>query len=117
LGTQKNSERAKSSRRPSRTRAVPPPPALSLGPALTIAEVAECHRALQVLLAAGAAAIDAHDLKNIDTAGLQLILIAARAARERGTVLRLQGGTELLTGAAAALGLQEELAATVELTS
>jgi ABC-type transporter Mla MlaB component len=88
-----------------------------LGPALTIAEVADCHRALQVLLAGGAAAIDAHDLKNIDTAGLQLILIAGRAARERGTTLRLQGGTQLLTGAAAALGLQEELAATVELTS
>jgi anti-anti-sigma regulatory factor len=90
---------------------------LSLGSALTIAEVADCHRALQVLLAGGSASIDAHNLKNIDTAGLQLLLAAARAARERGVTLRLQGGKELLTGAAAALGLHEELAATAELTS
>jgi anti-anti-sigma regulatory factor len=112
----------KRSTRPARTAArrrttATPPPALSLGPALTIAEVAECHRALQVLLAGGAAAIDAHNLKSIDTAGLQLLLVAGRAARERGVTLRLLGGTELLTGAAAALGLREELAANVELSS
>jgi ABC-type transporter Mla MlaB component len=94
-----------------------PKPALALGPNLTIAEVAECHRALQVLLAGGAGAIDAHNLKSIDTAGLQLLLVAGRAARERGVTLKLLGGTELLTGAAAALGLREELAASVELSS
>ena len=116
--TPKSSKRTRSVRSAPRRR-VPalPPPALSLGSALTIAEVAECHRALQVLLAGGAAAIDARNLKSIDTAGLQLLLVAGRAARERGVTLKLLGSTEFLTGAAAALGLREELAANVELSS
>ena len=38
-------------------------------------------------------------------------------ARERGVTLKLLGSTEFLTGAAAALGLREELAANVELSS
>jgi anti-anti-sigma regulatory factor len=118
MSTQKRPVRAKPVRSAARRRvAAVPPPALSLGPTLTIAEVAECHRALQVLLAGGAAAIDAHNLKNIDTAGLQLLLVAGRAARERGVTLRLRGSTDFLTGAAAALGLREELAANVELSS
>lgn len=118
MGTTGSSTRARPVRRASRRRgSALPPPALSLGPTLTIAEVADCHRALQVLLAGGAASIDAHDLKSIDTAGLQLLLVAGRAARERGVTLKLLGGAELLTGAAAALGLHEELAASVELTS
>jgi anti-anti-sigma regulatory factor len=114
----KSPVRARPVRRASRRRgAAASPPALALGPSLTIAEVAECHRALQVLLAAGSASIDAHDLKSIDTAGLQLLLVAGRAARERGVTLKLLGGTELLTGAAAALGLHQELAASVELSA
>ncbi|HEY7929694.1 MAG TPA: STAS domain-containing protein [Steroidobacteraceae bacterium] len=116
--THKKPTRSRPVRSAARRRAAPAPaPALALGPNLTIAEVAECHRALQVLLAGGAAAIDARNLKSIDTAGLQLLLVAGRAARERGVTLRLLGGTQLLTGAAAALGLREELAASVELSS
>jgi anti-anti-sigma regulatory factor len=114
---QKNSARTRPRSATRRRAAAAPPPALSLGPALTIAEVAECHRALQVLLAGGAACIDARNLKSIDTAGLQLLLVAARAARERGVTLKLLGGVEFLTGAAAALGLREELTANVELSS
>ena len=118
MGSSKSPARVRPVRRASRRRAAaPPPPALSLGATLTIAEVADCHRALQVLLAGGAASIDARDLKSIDTAGLQLLLVAGRAARERGVRLKLLGGTELLTGAAAALGLHEELAASVELSA
>jgi len=117
MATPKNPARTGSVRTAARRRGAPPPPALSLGPNLTIAEVAECHRALQVLLAGGASAIDARDLKSIDTAGLQLLLVAGRAARERGVTLKLLGGTELLSGAAAALGLHDELAANVELSS
>ena len=120
MPSHKSPARVRPVRRASRARpatAPPPPPALALGPTLTIAEVAECHRALQVLLAGGAASIDAHNLKSIDTAGLQLLLVAGRAARERGVKLKLLGGTELLTGAAAALGLREELAASVEFSS
>jgi anti-anti-sigma regulatory factor len=116
MGSSKSPARVTPVRRASRRRQTPPP-ALSLGAALTIAEVAECHRALQVLLAGGAASIDAHSLTSIDTAGLQLLLVAGRAARERGVTLKLLGGTELLTGAAAALGLHDELAASVELSS
>lgn len=118
MATHKKSARTRPVRSAARRRATAPlPPALALGPNLTIAEVAECHRALQVLLAGGAAAIDARNLKSIDTAGLQLLLVAGRAARERGVTLKLLGGTELLTGAAAALGLREELTASVELSS
>ena len=116
MAMQKSPARARP-RRATRRGTVAPPPALSLGPTLTIAEVAQCHRALQVLLAGGAACIDAHNLKSIDTAGLQLLLVAGRAARERGVTLKLLGGTDFLTGAAAALGLREELAANVELSS
>lgn len=115
--TQKSSTRRRPVRSVARRAAAMPPPALSLGAALTISEVAECHRALQVLLAGGAASIDARNLKSIDTAGLQLLLVAGRAARERGVTLKLLGSTEFLTGAAAALGLREELAANVELSS
>lgn len=118
MPTRKSSNPISPLRRPARRRAATAPaPALALGPTLTISEVAECHRALQVLLAGGSASVDAHDLKSIDTAGLQLLLVAGRAARERGIRLKLLGGTELLTGAAAALGLREELAESVELSS
>lgn len=91
--------------------------ALALGPALTITEVASAHRALQRLLAAGKAAADARTLRSIDTAGLQLLLIAGRAARERGLTLRIAGAGELLAGAAEAVGLREQLAAAVELSA
>jgi len=118
MPTRNRSKRIGTLRRVAPRRAAPAPaPALSLGPTLTISEVADCHRALQVLLAGGSASVDAHDLKSIDTAGLQLLLVAGRAARERGIRLKLLGGTELLTGAATALGLREELVESVELSA
>lgn len=94
---------------------------LSLGAALTIREVGACHRQLQRLLRADsrgpAGAIDARSLRSIDTAGLQLLLVAGRAAQQRGSRLAIRGASELLKQAAAELGLDGALGATLELRS
>lgn len=92
------------------------PAALALGPALTIAEVGPTHRKLGAMLEAGAALADASALQSIDTAGLQLLLVAAKAAQQRGLKLKVIGAERLLCGAAGALGLDGELAATLELS-
>ena len=67
------------------------------------------------MLAAGSAVVDARELESVDTAGLQLLLAAAAAARRRGLTLKLLGAGGLNTGAADALGLAEQLAATAEI--
>jgi len=85
-----------------------------LGPALTIAEVGQYARALAAMLSQGQARADAGSLESIDTAGLQLLLATAAAARERGLTLRLQRPPQLLIGAADALGVAGELAAVME---
>ena len=90
--------------------------ALRLGPLLTIREVAPARDALDALLASGAAHADASALESIDTAGLQLLLVAGRAARQRGLRLRVRGGERVLREAADALGLATQLSEAVELT-
>jgi len=93
---------------------------VELGAALTISEVAGCQRQLQRLLCADAtqeaAAIDAQSLRAIDTAGLQLLLVAGQTAQRRGCRPTIRGATDLLQQAAAALGLQGVLGAALELT-
>jgi len=88
-----------------------------IGPLLTINEVAGTRAALDRMLAGGGARADARGLESIDTAGLQLLLAAARAAQERGLKLRLEGGQRLVRGAAEALGLAAQLTAAVELST
>jgi ABC-type transporter Mla MlaB component len=93
---------------------------VALGSALTIAEAGSCWRELRAMLARGGArvaTVDAHALRSVDTAGLQLLLVAGRAARERGLTLRLAGATQLLSDTAEALGLAADLACCVELTA
>jgi ABC-type transporter Mla MlaB component len=90
---------------------------VTLGVALTIAEAAQCARALTAMLARGTARTDARALKSVDTAGMQLLLAAAAAAQERGLTLQVRGGARLLRGAAEALGLGGDLAAVMELSA
>jgi ABC-type transporter Mla MlaB component len=88
---------------------------LPLGSSLSIREVGQRAAQLKALLAAGSAVVDARELESVDTAGLQLLLAAAAAARRRGLTLKLLGAGGLNTGAADALGLAEQLAATAEI--
>ncbi len=89
---------------------------LELGASLTIVEARACQRSLRALLERGHAAADAHALQSIDTAGLQLLLAAGRAARARGLTLKLSGARALLLDAATSLGLGSALTEVVELT-
>jgi anti-anti-sigma regulatory factor len=88
-----------------------------LGPALTIAEVTQAERSFTAMLAGGAAHADAGALESIDTAGLQLLLAVAAAAQERGLKFALRGSSELLQGAAHALGVGGDLAVAMELSA
>ena len=89
--------------------------ALALGASLSIREVGERAAQLEALFAAGRAEVDARMLESVDTAGLQLLLAAAAAARRGGLTLRLLGADRLNAGPAGALGLNEHLAAAAEI--
>ncbi|HEY3730291.1 MAG TPA: STAS domain-containing protein [Steroidobacteraceae bacterium] len=93
----------------------PSAPSLSLGASLSIREVGDCAARLKVLLQGGATEVDARALETIDTAGLQLLLATAAAARRRGLTLKLLGAQRLHQGAANALGLAEQLAASAQI--
>lgn len=89
---------------------------LALGASLTIVEARAVQRSLSALLDCGRAEAEAHALRSIDTAGVQLLLAAGRAARARGLTLKLSGARALLLDAAAGLGLGSALIDVVELT-
>ena len=76
--------------------------------ALTIYAATEAHAALRDCLAASPAGeplvLDAGGLDEVDSAGVQLLLAAARSLRERGTPLHLQDPAPALQAAAATLG-------------
>ncbi|MGA2023668.1 MAG: STAS domain-containing protein [Steroidobacteraceae bacterium] len=76
---------------------------------LSIREVARRHLELKAMLERGAAELDVSALGSIDTAGLQLLLATALAARARGLKLRLLGAQQLMSGAAEMLGLGAHL--------
>ena len=90
---------------------------VALGASLTIVETRTLQRSLKALLQRGRAEADAHALKAIDTAGLQLLLAAGRTARARGLTLKLSGARALLLEAATSLGLGRALTEVVELTA
>lgn len=90
---------------------------VALGASLTIVETRTLQRSLNALLQRGRAEADAHALQTIDTAGLQLLLAAGRAARARGLTLKLSGARALLLEAATSLGLGSALTEVVELTA
>jgi anti-anti-sigma regulatory factor len=89
----------------------------SLGSSLSIREVSERAAQLKALFAAGSAEVDAGQLESIDTAGVQLLLVAAAAARRRGLTLKLLGAASLNAGVADPLGLAGQLAASAEILS
>jgi len=88
---------------------------LALGASLTIVETRALQRSLSALIERGPAEADAHALMSVDSAGLQLLLAAGRAARERGLPFRLFGARALLLDAATSLGLGSALTEVVEL--
>jgi anti-anti-sigma regulatory factor len=89
--------------------------ALVLGASLSIRDVGECAAQFKAMFAAGSAEVDARMLESVDTAGLQLLLAAAGAARRRGLTLKLLGAERLNAGPANALGLTDHLAAAAEI--
>jgi len=88
---------------------------LALGASLTIVEARLLQRSLKALIERGRAEADAHALTSVDTAGLQLLLAAGRAAREGGLPFKLFGARALLLDAATSLGLGSALTEVVEL--
>jgi ABC-type transporter Mla MlaB component len=88
---------------------------MHLGSSLCIHDVRDCALRLDALLAAGGCELDAGELSNVDTAGLQLLLAAALEARRRGLTLKLLGAERLCSGAASALGLAGHLTAAAQL--
>jgi anti-anti-sigma regulatory factor len=90
---------------------------LQLGASLSIREVSECASQLKTMLANGSTDIDLSKLENIDTAGLQLLLVAAVSAQRRGFKVKLIGAQGLRTGAARSLGLHDHLGELAEVVS
>lgn len=88
---------------------------LALGNRLTIVEARAWQRSLHASLERSRAELDARALTSVDTAGLQLLLAAGRAAREHGLSLRVLGARSLLFEAAISLGLGSALTEVVEL--
>jgi anti-anti-sigma regulatory factor len=88
---------------------------LQLGASLSIREVGEYALQLKGLLTGGPLEIDARLLESIDTAGIQLLLVAAASAQRRGFKLKLLGAQGVRTGAAQSLGLDEHLGELAEI--
>ena len=88
---------------------------LRLGANLSIHEAGACLAQLRAALAGGLTEIDASALEAIDTAGMQLLLAAARAVQALGRRLRISHADKLLVATADALGLRAALAAVAEL--
>lgn len=109
-----SSKRVRAAGRPANARPTRP---LALAATLTIGDVADCRRRLQRMLQSDVARLDAHALRTVDTAGLQLLIAAGRAARRRGQRLALAGAAELLTATATSLGLDAALGAVLELSA
>lgn len=86
---------------------------LCVGSSLSIREVGAVCVQLQQSIEAGPVEIDLRGLESIDTAGVQLLLAAVLTARQRGSAVQWLGAEKLLSGAAGALGLDAQLAATV----
>jgi len=82
---------------------------LRLGSSLSIREVTDCATQFKAMLANGPTDMDASGLETIDTAGVQLLLAAAIAAKRHGYKLKLIGAQGVKSGAGRSLGLSEHL--------
>jgi anti-anti-sigma regulatory factor len=90
---------------------------LQLGSSLSIREVSECASQLKMMISSGPTDLDLSKLESIDTAGIQLLLVAAATAQRHGFKLKLIGAQRLRTGAARSLGLHEHLGELAEIAS
>jgi anti-anti-sigma regulatory factor len=93
--------------------AMPTPPLLALPAELCIHGAAALHGQMRAALGAACAAqspdalhLSGADVEEVDTAGLQLLVALAHAARERAVALRLHDASEPLKRAIAAFGLE-----------
>ena len=84
--------------------------AMKLASRLTIAEVAELHRALLARLAAGEPVIlDGTQVQELDTSVLQLLVSLWRTAAARGIGVAWQGVSEVLAKSAVLIGVAEHI--------
>lgn len=84
--------------------------AMKLAPRLTIAEVADLHRALLERLAADECiVIDASEVCELDTSVLQLLVSLWRTAAARGRSVAWQGVSEALRRSAVLIGVAEHI--------
>ncbi len=86
------------------------PGGLGLGDSLTIADVGELRERLRSGLDLGGTLnIDAADVEQVDAAGIQLLCVMARDARNQGLDVAWSGVSDRLSAAVRQLGLEDEL--------
>ncbi len=88
-----------------------PPPALVLGPEMTIAHAAGWHAALAAALQSRPAtlALDLAGVTDFDSSAVQLLLATRRSLVERGDTLHIVAASPAVSDALATFGLQELL--------
>lgn len=88
----------------------PQPAPVRLDARVTIAQAADLHRTLAARVAAGGPIVlDGTEVREIDTAILQLLASLWRTTRERGTPCAWQGTSDVLRNTAALIGVAEAL--------
>lgn len=85
---------------------------VSLPDSLTIHGVRRFKESLQQYAGQSAVTVDLHAIREIDTAGLQLLLAFLRHMRMTGAAFSWVGGPGVVTAAARSLGLAAELSLT-----
>jgi anti-anti-sigma factor len=90
------------------TAAAAPPPALVLGPEMTIAHAATWYAALAAALqeAPATLALDLSGVTDFDSSGVQLLLATRRSLVERGDALHIVAASPPVSEALATFGLQ-----------
>ena len=86
------------------------PAVVALGSGLSIRDVAARAEGLGRALAAGRLVVDAAELHQVDSAGLQLLVSARRTALARGVPFAWHAASDDLTRAARRAGLADALA-------
>ncbi len=91
------------------TAAIPDPAACAVDGELTIQRAAELKPVLVQAARAEAPLIDLSGVTELDTAGVQLLLLARRVAAARGVPLRLAAASEAVRETMTFLGIVKEL--------
>jgi anti-anti-sigma regulatory factor len=88
-----------------------------VGASLSIHEAGACLRELRAAMDHGLTEVDASALQVMDTAGVQLLLAAARTVHAQGRTLRITHAGNLLAEATDALGLRAAFAGIAEFSA